>query len=141
MRKKPGSLATLHAGHRRLIHLILAALWLTGVLWLGLSWLPENRNFGSPSMTMVMKIHGAFAMLTLVALGSMGVHIKQGWGMNKNRLFGCLLLGAFLILGMTGWGLYYLGSDFSRHWTSLVHGVLGLLLPIVLVAHVLVGRK
>jgi hypothetical protein len=63
-----------------------------------------------------MKVHGAVAMLTLVLLGTLFAHhVPAGWAANKNRKTGPLLLGALIWLALSGYLLYYGGSE-SLHW-------------------------
>jgi hypothetical protein len=50
-----------------------------------------------------------------------------------------LTFNAALVL--TAFGLYYLGSELLRPWASYVHMVVGLALPPLFIAHVVVGRR
>src|SRR4029078_4394558 len=89
-----------------------------------------------------MKIHGAAAMAVLVLVGMLlNEHVRLAWGALPNRPHGPVFLGAFAFVTITGDGLYYAGGERLRAWTSWIHLVIGLVLPILLLIHVLLGRK
>jgi hypothetical protein len=88
-----------------------------------------------------MKIHGAAAMASLVLLGTLlNVHVKFAWRAGRNRINGAILLSVFGVLIVTGYGLYYAGGEKLRAWTSWIHLVIGVAVPIFLVIHILLGR-
>ncbi len=45
------------------------------------------------------------------------------------------------LLIATSFGLYYLGSETLRSWTSGLHIAVGILLPALWLVHILVGRR
>ena len=53
---------------------------------------------------------------------------------------GSLFLGAFGILTVTGYGLYYAGGESLRAWTSWIHLAVGLALPLLLIASTFLAR-
>ena len=89
---------------------------------------------------LLLKIHGAAAMLVLLVLGSLLPHIKRGWKARKNRFTGACVIALNLFLIVTGYGLYYSGSDEMRAWLSRWHGWVGLFTVVILPAHIFVGR-
>ncbi|HEY4639242.1 MAG TPA: hypothetical protein VIG87_04920 [Candidatus Udaeobacter sp.] len=89
-----------------------------------------------------MKIHGAAAMAILVLLGMLlSGHVRFAWRARRNRANGSLFLGAFGILTITGYGLYYAGGETLRAWTSWIHLGVGLALPLFLILHICLGRR
>jgi len=86
-------------------------------------------------------IHGVAASLFAVQLGTLWVvHMRSGWRRRRHRASG---LGSALLLGAlvaTGWGLYYAGERVGA-WASAVHIVVGLVVPLAVLIHVLVGKR
>jgi hypothetical protein len=120
---------------KQALYLITSLLWLSGAVWLYLS-------MEDPSRPLWMKIHGAAAMAFLVIFGTLLVrHVPAAWEQNRERPSGAWLLGMCGTLILTGWGLYYFGNDQIRHWTSLLHGYLGLIFPLLIAFHVWLGRN
>jgi hypothetical protein len=111
-------------------------LWASGVVWLlaHYFWIGQG-DFGpeiSPAEPWALNVHGAFAMLALWFTGLLwGVHVLRGWKMKRGRWSGGIMLAALLLLGVTGYLLYYLGDEVWRAGASLIHWLVGLaLLPI-----------
>jgi hypothetical protein len=81
-------------------------------------------------------------MLFLVLLGTLlPGHVHQAWRARRNRLSGGGMLAGAALLIVSGYGLYYLGGESARQVTSVVHWAAGLVLPVLLVAHVRAGRR
>jgi hypothetical protein len=89
-----------------------------------------------------MKIHGAAAMAILVLLGMLITgHVRFAWRAHRNRVNGSLFLGAFGVLTVTGYGLYYAGGERLRAWMSWIHLGVGLALPLLLILHIWLGKR
>jgi hypothetical protein len=84
------------------------------------------------------------AAASFYALWMFGVlwpnHIKMGWRMRGRRPTGGTLFGVLCWLILSGFGLYYLGSDHWRSWTSLLHWAVGLAALPVFLFHMLTRR-
>lgn len=81
-------------------------------------------------------------MLALVVVGTLiPLHIKRGWRARLNRPNGILLIGFVLSLTLSGYALYYSGSDMLRNNASTIHTALGFLFPAVLLWHIVSGRR
>jgi hypothetical protein len=120
--KKSAALGPLQ---KQVLYLSLGALWITGAYWL------------YDQQSLCLKLHGAAAMVFLMIFGVLVVdHALTGWGLNDKRPSGGSVLAVCGILVLTGWGLYYVGGEDLRHWISLIHRVLGLLLPVIILIHV-----
>lgn len=101
----------LHPALRALIYVVLLVLVATGVLWE----LDLER-------ALLMKIHGAAAMASLILLGGLlARHVPAGWTARANRTSGAALLAASLWLITSGYALYYSGSDVLRSFASQTH--------------------
>jgi hypothetical protein len=89
-----------------------------------------------------LRLHGAAAMLVLAVLGSLlPIHIRRGWHQRKNLLAGSVLAALALLLIFSGYALYYFGSEETRPWISAFHWVLGLGAPLLLLWHIVSGRR
>ena len=54
------------------------------------------------------------------------MHVEKGWSRGRLRKSGVLLVAGLVTLIVTGYLLYYVGSDTARAVTSVVHWGLGL---------------
>jgi hypothetical protein len=129
--------------HRYFLYAVLALLFLSGAAWAYWSYLvasPGDFEAGAKSWT--MKIHGAAAMAILVLVGIvLNGHVKFAWRAGRNRINGSMFIGAFALLTVTGYVLYYAGGEKLRAWTSWIHLSAGLILPILLLIHILLGKR
>jgi hypothetical protein len=115
----------LHPVYRALLYAVLGALFLSGVLW-----------EAGTARALLMQIHGAAAMATLVLLGALlARHVPTGWTVRANRVSGVLLLGASLLLVVTGYALYYAGSELVREYAGRVHLWLGIGVAVAFLLH------
>jgi hypothetical protein len=112
-------------------------LWITGALWLFEKYAAHAaEGTWTTAQTWGMKIHGAAAMLFLLSLGGLLLqHVPAGWAQGSKRRSGVLSLGVCGIMVLTGWCLYYVTGDRLRDNMGLVHGFLGLSLPLVIGIH------
>ena len=132
--------------HRRWLYGTLAALFASGVLWLGFHHFArvesEIGETAHPLEPLWLRVHGAAAMLFLGVLGSLvRGHVRMGWRVGLNRLSGAALVSANAVLVLSGWALYYVGSESRRPWISVAHWTIGVALPLVLAVHVWRGRS
>jgi hypothetical protein len=133
----------LKRAHRYLLYFVLALLFFSGVVWAYFNYFATLPNdWQSSSKSFAMKIHGAAAMAILVLIGTLlNGHVKFAWRAKRNRLNGAFFIGVVAVLTLTGYGLYYGGGETLRAWTSWTHLLAGLALPILLLIHVLLGRR
>lgn len=130
--------AALAPGHRRLLYLVFALLWLTGAGWLYLRYIREIE--GGAASAVLMKIHGAAAMAFLILFGTLlWGHVPAGWAQRRQRPSGIALTGSAILLIWTGWSLYYSGETLRRV-SSLSHGMIGIAFPAFLGVHLLGAR-
>jgi hypothetical protein len=127
---------------KRSLYGVLCLLWASGVAWLLCQYTGGEIYVGSPPQTWSLKIHGAAAMAFLVVMGALlPVHARVAWNQKRNRMAGATLLGLNAFLTLTGWMLYYIGSDTSRPWISGLHWSIGLGLPLFIYLHIYFARR
>jgi len=136
----PSRYSTLPDALKRSTHFVALAVLLTGIAWLALhfapnSWIEEERSRHLQAQS--LKLHGAAAMLSLIAIGTLLIgHILPGLKNPQNRAAGIALLACAGTLALTGWGLYYLGDEDLRGWASDVHIAIGVVAALAFIWHV-----
>ncbi|WP_369026921.1 hypothetical protein [Qipengyuania sp. RANM35] len=131
------------------IHLLCwsgAGLFLTGVAWLLLHYFGQVEGEFGPEMSPVepwaLRLHGLFLIPALLGIGAMFVaHIPKGWNHKDQRVLGILLGMALLFLISSGYLLYYAGGESLRAWTSVIHWMIGLILPAIFAWHYWNGSR
>ena len=90
----------------------------------------------------LLMVHGGAAMATLLLLGALvPLHVQRAWRAGKNRAAGVAMVTLNAVLIVTAFGLYYSGSETLRPWMSDVHLWVGLAFPLLLLIHVVLGRR
>lgn len=129
---------------RAALYGVFALLLVTGVAWLAADRLKDSADgeaWQAVAADLLMA-HGGLAMVTLMMLGALvPLHIRRGWRARRNRITGTVMATLNAALIATAFGLYYLGSDTWRPWASDLHVAAGVLLPILLLVHVVIGRR
>ena len=120
-------------------------LWLSGAGWLLLHYYGQVQGeFGvetNPLEPWFLRVHGLVLIPALIGFGTlMVVHIPKGWKDKSQRVAGVALTVVMSALILSGYLLYYLGIEWLRDWTSVIHWGIGLVLPAVFVWHYL-GRN
>ena len=143
MRRIPSDLVRLKPLHRRLLYGVLALLFFSGAAWAYWNDLVSSPgDFEMSAKAWAMKIHGGAAMAILVLVGMLLTgHVRSAWRARRNRCNGVLFLGAFGLLTVTGYVLYYASGENLRAWTSWIHLAVGLALPLLLVLHIWLGKR
>jgi hypothetical protein len=121
-----------------------ATLFLTGAVWLVADRLKDSADseFWQRTAATLLMLHGGGAMVTLLMLGALvPAHMRYGWRADKNLVTGITMCAANILLIVTAFGLYYLGSETVRPWMSDVHTAFGLAAPALLVGHIWWGRR
>ena len=128
---------------RCFLYAVLALVFLSGAAWAYWNYIALSLgDFETSAKAWAMKIHGAAAMAILVLIGMLLTgHVRFAWRAGRNRANGSVFVGAFGVLAVTGYGLYYAGGERLRVWTSWIHLAVGLILPVLLLLHILLGRK
>lgn len=131
------------------IHLLCwsgAGLLLTGGGWLLLHYFGQSEGEFGPEMNplepWMMKLHGLFLIPALLGIGAMFVaHIPKGWRHREQHVLGVTLGAALIVLSGSGYLLYYAGGENLRAWSSLIHWIIGLLMPVIFVWHYVNGNR
>jgi len=115
----------LHPVLRVSIYAVVTLLVLSGALW-----------EAGIARAMLMKLHGAAAMASLVAFGALlARHVSCGWATKANRTTGVVMLAALLWLVVSGYLLYYAGDEGLRGYASQTHFWVGLALAGMFALH------
>lgn len=121
--------------------LLLLGLWASGVAWLVYKLYFPEPEIGSNFAPRLLKIHAAFALLFLPAIGTLYEHIKRGVRLRRNLSSGILMLSLVALTLITAWGLYYLADEEARALTSTIHWVAGGIFPFVIILHRWLARQ
>jgi len=134
----------LNPGLRLWTYAAFAALLASGTAWLIADQLKDSESGETAQWIAAeaLMIHGILAMIVLVLLGAMiPLHVQRSWRAGKNRLSGGLMVAINVILVGTAAGLYYAGSEWLRTIAADIHIGIGIALPVIVVAHVILGRR
>ena len=142
---RPDGLRLSHR-HRRWLHSTFAVLFLSGAIWWILHrWFQVDNGLGPvphPAQHWLIPLHGAAAMVALIIIGTLiPLHMKRGWRAGLNRRNGITLIAFIVLLTLSGYALYYSGSEGMREFASASHTGLGLAFPAMLLWHILNGRR
>lgn len=142
----PGRGIRLTAYHERWIHAVLMAVYVTGIAWMVLHYGVNRGNALETPWhvveTWTLRAHGAAAMATLIAFGSMlPAHVPGAWKLRRNFASGAGVLATMLLLIATGWLLYYSSDERMRAWSSYLHMGLGVAGPLAFLWHLTYRRK
>jgi len=120
---------------RWLVYVTMGVLFVTGFTW----WWLEA---GVAARAWLIALHGISAMLMLLLLGAIAVlHVRESWRRRRNRMSGTIVAASMSLLVITACGLYYFGSEMLRSWTSNLHLLIGIALPVLLTIHVMAGIR
>jgi hypothetical protein len=138
----------LGATARRALYATIALLIGSGIWWLCIHYAadiwagPTDDISRLAQEALALKVHGATAFATLLALGAMSAyHVRQGWGLGRNRVSGSVVIALFTLLIATGYALYYLVSDQTHAPVSVLHWAFGLCVAPMLILHIVAGRR
>ena len=131
-------------GLRVAIFAVSALLWVSGALWMLLHYLfPGHNEFGplpNDYEAPLMRVHGLIAVAAVFLLGWLGAsHMLARWSKWAGRPSGLWLLGAALVLILSGYGLYYTTGGLHAA-AGAVHEWLGLGALAIALSHWL-GRR
>jgi hypothetical protein len=148
---EPHSPVQLSTRHERWLYGVAGALMLSGLGWIAAHyWLAGNglvagfefEGVPHPSEMWWLRLHGASMIGFLVVFGALlPGHVTRGWRRRRNKYSGIFMLATTMVLGLSGYGLYYLGDEVTRPWISAVHWVIGLAAGAGLVLHVTFGKR
>lgn len=137
--------------YRRGLYLAFAASWFSGLGFFILdTFFQIETEFGlqkhgwqNPALT----LHGAAAFIMMMWFGSLlAAHMPFGWRATKGknaglRNWGIALVGAVGLQVFTAYCLYYMAWEIPREVIKWVHLIIGVTLPLLVIGHVVTGRK
>jgi hypothetical protein len=127
-----GRIGHLPKRRRWTVYITSVGVWLTGAVWLIFHYfIKKVDQFGfenvHPAEKWWLIAHASFAFAAMWLFGVLWPgHVKKSWNAHIRRWSGGTLFGVTLWLSLTGFALYYIGSDAWRSWTSLSHWIAGL---------------
>jgi len=136
--------------HERWLYVVAGALLLSGIGWVTAHYVLAGNSLiagfeleGAPHPSEVwwLRLHGASMIGFLVVVGALLPHDVARGRRRRNKNSGIFMLATTVVLGLSGYGLYYLGDEATRPWISVVHWVIGLAAGAGLVLHVTFGRR
>src|ERR1700756_811962 len=105
-------------------YFVFALLFLSGGLWFVADRLkdPLAGDAWQEVAAKALMVHGGMAMLALLLIGALvPLHALRAWRAKLNIVTGIVMAVINAVLILTAFGLYYLGSEDIRPWTSLIH--------------------
>jgi hypothetical protein len=122
------------------LYALIALLLITGAIWLLVHMTRAEDAMPNALEPWLMKVHGAASMLIIFVSGTLLYgHMLNAWHQDRNRLAGGVIAISFLLIGSTGYGLYYFDGDVLRRITEWLHWIVGFGLPVLLWWHVVSG--
>jgi hypothetical protein len=70
----------------------------------------------------------------------LGSHVQFGWRSKRSRNTGSVLVSLFTLQIGSAYSLYYLSDELARVITEYIHLGVGLILPLSLASHIILGR-
>ena len=147
-RHRHGKRPRMHLSPRAkaLIYAVLGVAWGSGVLWLVFHYFfPHHGEFGdepNPLEHPLIVLHGAGAFAALWLAGWLWTtHIVPWWNSPSRRSSGIVLIAMGALLVVSGWLLYYASGDELRHWVTVLHWSIGLLLAVPAAVHALRSKR
>ena len=118
----------------------------SGILWLiARYFLRVTTEFGDsihPLEHVAMQMHGVGALASCFFVGSLlQQHIRRAYRAHKNLGSAWVLISVLSALVLSGYALYYWVGEQTRPLISTTHWVVGLALPVVLMVHIVLGRR
>ena len=141
MARDPRGVGQLPRRYQIGIYALSAGLFLSGVLWLYFHYFVRVVDqFGfenpHPAQGKLLILHAAFALPSVWIFGFLWrSHVKPAWRAQLKRVSGGSIWMLVLLMGLSGYALYYIGSERIRDIVSVTHWVLGIAAGIALPVH------
>lgn len=131
---------------RLAIYLVFGTLWLSGCAWLVLDQFFESPGpFGmmpNPWEPAILLVHGIIAILSMYLLGWVTArHVLRWWPGRLRRLSGGVLTAFFVLLGLSGFALFFVSDDRWLHLAAVAHDALGLGVTVFAIQHWFFARR
>jgi hypothetical protein len=141
LERKPRRVGQLQQRHQVAVYALSVGLLLSGVLWLYFHYFVRvTDQFGfenpHPLQGQLLVAHAVFALPGVWVFGFLWrIHFKPSWRASRKRLSGGTLWSAVLLMCLSGYALYYIGSESARDIVSVIHWVVGIAATVVLLLH------
>ncbi|UTW44490.1 hypothetical protein KFE80_08785 [bacterium SCSIO 12696] len=131
---------------RHTLYAALSISWCSGIGFFILSrWVRIDGDFGPerhPLQFPILQLHGGAAFIMLMLLGALYVgHVANTWPLKKQHPMGLAIAILTALMAISAWLLYYLANEDIRGWIANIHAAIGLLLPVILWAHIRRARR
>jgi hypothetical protein len=121
--------------------LLIPAFLLFRVQW-DSAWLMDLTISSGDSREWITVIHALFGWLMLWLLGTLwSLHMRAHWRRDENRKNGVLFSVYWALIILSSLGIYYFGNQLLSQYSSILHVLLGVLMPIVLILHRKKGKQ
>jgi heme A synthase len=131
--------------HRTVLYGTFGLIAATGLVW---KWTQPQEDAGATDEALrrlrplLMAVHGYGAFVLDIVFGTLlASHARRSWNYGDNKTNGALIVAVLGLASLAGHSLYYMGDEQWRLWTARLHLALGLSLPVILIAHILLGRR
>jgi hypothetical protein len=134
-------------GPQRLaIYLILGLLWLSGCTWFLLDqFFARPGPFGPaphPLQPPLLVLHGVVAIAGMYLLGWVSAsHVVRWWPGRLRRCSGATLATFLVLLGVSGFALFFVSEDRWQRVAALAHDALGLGVTVCGIQHWFFARR
>lgn len=107
-----------------------------------IDWLMNLSITSGELRQIITVLHAIFGWSMVWFIGALWtIHIRSHWRRHENRKSG---IGFILLWGMlmgTALGIYYFGNPDWSKASSIIHVLLGVIVPFMLIAHKITGKK
>ncbi|BBN60367.1 hypothetical protein HVMH_1961 [Hydrogenovibrio marinus] len=96
---------------------------------------------GSLRHTLTM-LHAVVGWTMVWFIGALWtIHVRSHWRRHENRANGLMFIGIWSVLIISALGIYYFGDPGWSKTSSLIHVIVGLMVPFMLIVHKIIGKK
>ena len=132
-------------GRRVAVYAVSIALWVSGLLWLVLEqFFARQEQFGRtphPLEAPLLLIHGIVAIVAAYVLGWVSArHALHWWAGGMRRWSGAVFSTLIVVLGLSGFALFFVSSDQWQRYARLAHEIIGIPIVFFAIQHWLFGR-
>ncbi len=117
---------------------------ISGIAWMVLGTMVDMQNYSDPLHTLrhrMLVLHGITAYMLVWMAGRLSnLHQQGNWRAHRNRRNGLLLTVVLALLAISGLCLYYPPHEDWHARISQLHQALGIMLALLLPAHLLAAR-
>ncbi|MBD3777334.1 MAG: hypothetical protein IE920_09420 [Thiotrichales bacterium] len=124
--------------------LLIPAMLIFRLQWEGslLDTLMDSALVGGELRAALTFLHALFGWTLVWMIGAIwSIHMRSHWRRGENRKNGSLFTLIWFALIASALGIYYFGDEMLSQYSSMIHAVLGVLVPLLLWSHRRAGKK